>query len=127
MAKPIAGFLKHPQSASLELESVILGVVTANQRRIRARVANAGLLRPGRPHDHSGGRVLRKPVTRSPGFHWVRPLRMATRSKRLRTLRLAPVDPEARRLLCCDIKSDVLLAAMEDPRMDQLQPASPWL
>ena len=106
---------------------MILGIGSANRRQIGACIGNAGHLRPGRPTDHSGGRVLRRPVTRSPGFHWERSLRMATRSKRLRTLRLAPVDPEARRLLCCDIKSDVPLAAMKAPRMGRPQPASPWL
>src|SRR5207249_6526308 len=51
------------------------------------------------------GLVLRRPETRSPSFHWPRFLSSATRSKRLSTLRLAPVVPTARRLECCDIDS----------------------
>ena len=52
---------------------------------------------------HTSGLVLRRPVTRSPGFHWPRFLRIATRSKRLRTFRFAPEVLAARRLECCDI------------------------
>src|SRR2546425_365766 len=42
--------------------------------------------RQGQP----SGLVLRRPVTRSAGFHWLRFLSSSTRSNRLRTLRFAP-------------------------------------
>src|SRR3989442_12882917 len=47
--------------------------------------------------------VLRKPVIRSPSFHWPRFLSNSRRSKRFRTLRLPPNVAAARRLRCCDI------------------------
>ncbi|SRR5258707_12436396 len=53
---------------------------------------------------HTSGLVFRSPVTRSPGFHWARFLRISMRSKRFRTFRLAPEVLAARRLECCDIK-----------------------
>lgn len=74
-----------------------------------------GLL-TGSRRGYSGGLVLRRPVTRSPSFHWARDLRMATRSKRFRTLRFPPVEAAARRLRCWDIKLVViaLLQIRED-------------
>lgn len=56
----------------------------------------------GRPAQASG-LVLRKPITRSPDFHWPRFLSSSTRSKRLSTLRLAPSVFPPRKLGCCDI------------------------
>jgi len=47
--------------------------------------------------------VLRRPVMRSPGFHWPRFFRSSRRSKRLSTFRLPPRVAAARRLRCCDI------------------------
>lgn len=52
---------------------------------------------------YSGGLVLRSPVIRSPSFHWLRDLSSATRSNRFRTFLLAAVEPELRRLECCDM------------------------
>src|SRR5579859_7648076 len=52
----------------------------------------------------ASGLVLRRPVMRSPSFHWPRFLSRPTRSKRLSTLRLPPTVAMARRLRCCDIK-----------------------
>ena len=53
----------------------------------------------------ASGLVLRRPVTRSPSFHWPRFLSKATRSKRFRVFRFAPRVLEARKLLCSAIKS----------------------
>src|SRR5580765_3548125 len=58
---------------------------------------------PHRNSAHASALVLRRPVTRSPGFHWPRFLRTSIRSKRFMTLRLAPEVLAARRLECCDI------------------------
>src|SRR5207245_526904 len=56
------------------------------------------------PHSiQASGLVLRRPMTRSPSFHCQRFLNSVARSKRFKTLRLAPVVPTARRLRCCDI------------------------
>ncbi len=60
------------------------------------------------PWGHGQGRqasglVLRRPVTRSPSFHWPRFLSRATRSKRFRVFRFAPRVLEARKLRCCAI------------------------
>jgi len=55
--------------------------------------------------NHTSALVLRRPVTRSPTFHWPRRFKMATRSNRFMTLRLAPEVVAARRLRCCDIIS----------------------
>ncbi len=63
----------------------------------------------GNPRQHhTSALVLRRPVTRSPVFHWPRFLRISTRSNRFNTLRLAPEVLAARRLRCCDIKLKVL-------------------
>src|SRR5437762_923641 len=51
----------------------------------------------------TSGFVLRRPVTRSPSFHWPRFLRSATRSKRLSVFRFAPNVLAARKLRCCAI------------------------
>jgi len=64
--------------------------------------------------NQASGLVLRSPVTRSPGFHSPRFLSKSTRSKRFKTLRLAPRVEAARRLRCCDIKL-----------IDSIQPALP--
>src|SRR5690349_15978057 len=51
----------------------------------------------------ASGLVLRRPVIRSPSFHWPRFLSNSVRSKRLSTFRLPPKVAAARRLRCCDI------------------------
>jgi hypothetical protein len=43
-------------------------------------------------------------MTLLPSFHWPRFLRRSTRSKRLRTLRLAAIVLDPFKLRCCDIK-----------------------
>src|SRR5208283_2370647 len=50
--------------------------------------------------------VLRRPVIRSPSFHWPRRLSTSTRSNRLSTFRLPPKVAAARRLRCCDINKN---------------------
>ena len=54
---------------------------------------------------YASGLVLRRPVIRSPSFHWPRFLSNSVRSKRLSTFRLPPNVAAARRLRCCDIIS----------------------
>src|ERR1700761_5955152 len=54
---------------------------------------------------YASGLVLRRPVIRSPSFHWPRFLSNSVRSKRLSTFRLPPNVAAARRLRCCDINT----------------------
>src|SRR5688572_4342370 len=56
-----------------------------------------------RPARYASGLVLRRPVIRSPSFHWPRFFSSSVRSKRLRTFRFPPNVAAARRLRCCDI------------------------
>lgn len=60
--------------------------------------------------------VLRKPVTRSPSFHSPRFFKISTRSKRFKTLRLAPSVLAARKLRCCDIRVSRLFPAVSNKR-----------
>jgi hypothetical protein len=61
----------------------------------------------------ASGLVLRRPVMRSPSFHWPRFLSNSVRSKRLSTFRLPPNVAAARRLRCCDIISKKPLKFVE--------------
>src|SRR5204862_4034896 len=58
---------------------------------------------PSSALNQASGLVLRRPVMRSPSFHWPRFLSNSVRSKRLSTFRLPPKVAAARRLRCCDI------------------------
>ena len=73
---------------------------TGNRSPSRRRPGTSTIYTAGR---YSAGFVLRRPVTRSPSFHWPRSLSNATRSNRFSTLRLAPSLFEERKLRCRDI------------------------
>ncbi len=71
----------------------------------------------------ASGLVLRRPVIRSPFFHWPRFLRISTRSKRLSTLRFPPRVDAARRLRCCDIGQNLLFTATDMERARKIAEA----